>query len=140
MHPTIPESELSEFLKRLLASAEQAKAVLEPSQLTHGPLSALFKTLAAAQGMMDRIKPRDSRPGPGMSIDYLELSVMATNHLKAAGINTLGEILACTESSLKKIPSLGGRSIRQIKEAIAPYGSLAEPLGRGKNLDPEFGM
>lgn len=56
------------------------------------------------------------------SVDELEFSVRSYNCLKRAGIDTVGDITAMTESDLKKIRNLGTKSFEEIKEKIGNLG------------------
>lgn len=108
----ITPSEWTAFLKRLLETA--------PS----GSSAPFVKTLAEAQALLDRLEPPDSKPGPTMSIAYLNLTVMAHNLLQSAGIHTLGDLLKHSEESLSIIPCMGRKSVKVILEALKPYGAL----------------
>ena len=46
-------------------------------------------------------------------------SVRAVNILKAEKIFTIGELLETSESALKKMPNMGNKTIKEIKEELA---------------------
>lgn len=55
-------------------------------------------------------------------IDELELSVRSFNCLKRAGIETIGELLAKSESELGAIPNFGQKSIEEVVETLQARG------------------
>jgi hypothetical protein len=55
-------------------------------------------------------------------IDDLELSVRATNYLENEHIEYLGDLVQKTELQLRTIANFGGKSINDIKEALAQRG------------------
>ncbi len=61
------------------------------------------------------------------SVDDLELSVRSHNCLKAANINTLGELVRRSESELLKFRNFGRKSLSELSEIV-------------ENLGLEFGM
>jgi DNA-directed RNA polymerase subunit alpha len=70
--------------------------------------------------------PLDSRLA--QSVGELELSVRATNCLKSANIQTIGELVAKTDAELLKYRNFGRGSLNNIKQALAEIGlSLGMP-------------
>ena len=65
--------------------------------------------------------PLDSR------VDSLGISVRSINCLIAHGIETVGDLIACKESTLKGFKKLGKVSIADIKTALANYGYTLKP-------------
>ncbi|HMU27831.1 MAG TPA: DNA-directed RNA polymerase subunit alpha [Solirubrobacterales bacterium] len=55
-------------------------------------------------------------------IDELELSVRSYNCLKRAGIETIGQLLAKSESELAAIPNFGSKSIEEVIENLEGRG------------------
>ncbi len=55
-------------------------------------------------------------------IDELELSVRSFNCLKRAGVETIGELLAKSESELGAIPNFGQKSIEEVVETLQSRG------------------
>jgi len=55
-------------------------------------------------------------------IDELELSVRSFNCLKRAGIETIGQLLAKSESELAAIPNFGQKSIEEVIENLESRG------------------
>lgn len=57
-----------------------------------------------------------------MSIDDLELTVRATNCLRAENINTVYDLVRRTEVNLLRTPNLGKKSLTEIKDVLAYRG------------------
>jgi DNA-directed RNA polymerase subunit alpha len=67
----------------------------------------------------------DSAPasdGDDRLIEELEIGVRAYNCLKRAGVQTIGDLQAKSESELKAIPNFGERSIEEVIEALHGLG------------------
>jgi len=63
-----------------------------------------------------------------MSIEELELSVRASNGLKRASINTVGDLIQKTREEMSKIRNLGQKSLEEIERKLAELGlSLKKP-------------
>jgi DNA-directed RNA polymerase subunit alpha len=60
----------------------------------------------------------DMNPNLFKSIDELELSVRATNCLKAANIKLVGELVQRTESSMLKTKNFGRKSLDEIRRVL----------------------
>lgn len=56
------------------------------------------------------------------SVDDLDLNVRPVNCLKSAKIFTVGDIVATTPESIRKIPHLGDKSFNEIVEKLAALG------------------
>ena len=56
------------------------------------------------------------------SIDDLDFSVRAYNCLKRAGINTLGDLTAKSETEMMKIRNLGKKSLKEVIDKIKEMG------------------
>ena len=56
------------------------------------------------------------------SVDDLELSVRSHNCLKAANIDTLGELVAKDESEMLKFRNFGRKSLAELMEIVENYG------------------
>ncbi|MCO5315864.1 MAG: DNA-directed RNA polymerase subunit alpha [Solirubrobacterales bacterium] len=61
-------------------------------------------------------------PDDDILIDELELSVRSFNCLKRAGVETIGELLAKSESELGAIPNFGQKSIEEVIETLQSRG------------------
>lgn len=63
-----------------------------------------------------------------MSIEELELSVRASNGLKRANINTVGDLIEKTREEMSKIRNLGQKSLEEIERKLSELGlSLKKP-------------
>ncbi len=59
-------------------------------------------------------------------IEELDLSVRSYNCLKRQGVNTVGQLTACTEADLLNIRNFGAKSIEEVKDKLQAMGlSLA---------------
>ena len=61
-------------------------------------------------------------------IEELELGVRSYNCLKRVGIETIGDLVAKSESELAAIPNFGKKSIEEVKETLA--AARSHPAGR----------
>ncbi len=62
-----------------------------------------------------------------LAIEELEISSRATNTLKKLGINTIGDLVKMTEEDLKEAKSIGRKSLKEIKDALAQLGLELAP-------------
>lgn len=63
-----------------------------------------------------------------MSIEELELSVRASNGLKRANINTVGDLIEKTREEMSKIRNLGQKSLEEIERKLSELGlALKKP-------------
>ena len=69
----------------------------------------------------------DLNPNLLKSIDELELSVRATNCLKAANITYVGELVQRTEAAMLKTKNFGRKSLDEIRRVL-------------ESMDLRFGM
>lgn len=56
------------------------------------------------------------------NIDRLEFTVRTANCLKAEGIETVDQLIACTAGELLKAPNLGRKSLKEIQDTLALRG------------------
>mgnify|MGYP006401527537 CR=1 FL=1 len=63
------------------------------------------------------------------SIDEMELTTRSMNCLKFDGIFTVAELIKWTEVELLKLPNLGKKSLREIKEALHEWGLKLRVFG-----------
>ncbi|WP_372825475.1 DNA-directed RNA polymerase subunit alpha C-terminal domain-containing protein [Polaromonas sp.] len=56
------------------------------------------------------------------SVGTLDLLTRTLNCLKVENINTIGELLQCTENDLLKGPNMGRKSLNDVKEALRLRG------------------
>ena len=104
--------EAAELMIASLAIFTDADRVEELTQ-TNGSLAADADggtATAGAGGGDDRL------------IEELEIGVRAYNCLKRAGVQTIGDLQAKSESELKAIPNFGERSIEEVIEAMHGLG------------------
>ena len=62
-----------------------------------------------------------------LAIEELEISSRATNTLKKLGIHTIGDLVKMTEQDLKEAKSIGRKSLKEIKDALAEMGLELAP-------------
>ena len=67
-------------------------------------------------------EPGAAGSGDDRLIEELEIGVRAYNCLKRAGVQTIGDLQAKSESELKAIPNFGERSIEEVIEAMHGLG------------------
>jgi DNA-directed RNA polymerase subunit alpha len=111
LEPPAALREASELLIASLAIFTDADRVEELTQTNGaGPAAAVGAEAAAASEGDDRL------------IEELEIGVRAYNCLKRAGVQTIGDLQAKSESELKAIPNFGERSIEEVIEAMHGLG------------------
>ncbi len=71
---------------------------------------------------------KEKEESDSKSIEDLHLSVRSSNCLKAANINTLGELKEKTADELGKIKNLGKKSLDEIKEKLREFGHSIEDV------------
>lgn len=76
---------------------------------------------------MNEPNPSETNNLLSKPLEELELTVRAYNCLKAAGIETVRDIVACDEFDLRKIPMLGDRTRHEIIEYISSLGFNIKP-------------
>ncbi len=101
--------EAAELMIASLAIFTDADRVEELTQ-TNGAEPEAAEEAGAAGGGDDRL------------IEELEIGVRAYNCLKRAGVQTIGDLQAKSESELKAIPNFGERSIEEVIEAMHGLG------------------
>lgn len=57
-----------------------------------------------------------------MKIDDCEIAVRTYNCLRYINIETIGQLIQLTESELLKTKNFGRKSLKEVKELLAPYG------------------
>jgi DNA-directed RNA polymerase subunit alpha len=109
LEPGAALREAAELMIASLAIFTDADRVEELTQ-TNGSRGAGAAEPAAASEGDDRL------------IEELEIGVRAYNCLKRAGVQTIGDLQAKSESELKAIPNFGERSIEEVIEAMHGLG------------------
>lgn len=61
-----------------------------------------------------------------LTIDSIGLSVRSRNALHRADIHTIGDLLPCTEDSLRKLRNIGNTSVQEILAVIEKYKNIDE--------------
>lgn len=57
---------------------------------------------------------------------YPELTTRTKNVLKRGGCDTIGDVLNCTPTDLKKMRNMGKHSLEEIQERFSKYGKFRE--------------
>lgn len=112
-----PSAVLAAAVERLQQALHEVAALAAPTP--HRMVSPLpeFQT-----------EPRWTTGFSVIPIQVLDLGVRATNGLIACDIRNIGDLLACTETDLLRMPNLGRRCLQAIKAALAAFGLvLAAP-------------
>jgi DNA-directed RNA polymerase subunit alpha len=109
LEPGAALREAAELMIASLAIFTDADRVEELTQ-TNGAEPDAVEVDGAAGGGDDRL------------IEELEIGVRAYNCLKRAGVQTIGDLQAKSESELKAIPNFGERSIEEVIEAMHGLG------------------
>jgi DNA-directed RNA polymerase subunit alpha len=110
-------------------SLEPAAALREAAELMIASL-AIFtdadrvEELTQTNGSApdDIVELTETGTGDDRLIEELEIGVRAYNCLKRAGVQTIGDLQAKSESELKAIPNFGERSIEEVIEAMHGLG------------------
>jgi DNA-directed RNA polymerase subunit alpha len=110
LEPGAALREAAELMIASLAIFTDADRVEELTQ-TNGSAAADDAEAADAGGT-----------GDDRLIEELEIGVRAYNCLKRAGVQTIGDLQAKSESELKAIPNFGERSIEEVIEAMHGLG------------------
>ncbi|MFN8150474.1 MAG: DNA-directed RNA polymerase subunit alpha [Solirubrobacterales bacterium] len=110
LEPPAALREASELLIASLAIFTDAERVDELTQLN----------AIASNGSSGDVAPEGE--GDDRLIEELEIGVRAYNCLKRAGVQTIGDLQAKSESELKAIPNFGERSIEEVIEAMHGLG------------------
>ena len=111
LEPSAALREASELLIASLAIFTDAERVDELTQLNGTDAAVGGDEPAAAVG-----------GGDDRLVEELEIGVRAYNCLKRAGVQTIGDLQAKSESELKAIPNFGERSIEEVIEAMHGLG------------------
>lgn len=113
-------------------SIEPQAALQEAAEL----LIDHFKIFVHQRQTVDEPFAPQSASDPDMArklnrpVDDLELSVRASNSLKAANIRAIGELVSLTEDELMEFRNFGKKSLDEIKSILAPLGlSLGMNVG-----------
>lgn len=94
------------------------EAVMRAATILQQQISVFVDEEQAAK-ITAPVKGEMSDPFLRRPIDDLELSVRATNCLKAESIKFVGDLVQSNEKALLRFPNLGMKSLTEIKEALA---------------------
>ncbi|MBI3291749.1 MAG: DNA-directed RNA polymerase subunit alpha [Elusimicrobia bacterium] len=111
LHPADALARAAKILKDGLSIFITFEEKSEPS------LEAVEQPLAALPSEEDRLKDLIAQP-----VEIIELSVRASNCLKAAKIYTIGELVRKTDSELVAYKNFGKKSLEEIKERLKELG------------------
>ena len=105
-------------IKDVIASIEAEVAFIEAKLMT--------LEVALAEHTQAGLPPPDSAdPILSHSVSALKLTTRSAKCLMVERIYDIGQLIQCTETKLLKIPNLGLKSVREIKEALAILGQSA---------------
>ncbi len=113
-------------LNRLVLDIE-TNATIDPKEAVEMSAAILQSQLSAFSGNIAVPSQEDEEkveinPIFMSPLDDLELTVRATNCLKAEEIYTIGDLVKCSEVDLLKTPNLGKKSLTEIKDVLAKHG------------------
>ena len=86
---------------------------------------SVFINFDEKESEADKARRRDDielNPSLFKSIDELELSVRATNCLKSANIQSVGELMQKTENEMLKTKNFGKKSLEEIRHVLEDMG------------------
>lgn len=128
-------------LDKLILDLE-TNGILDPEQAVRHAATILQQKLAMLSGMdiggpVDEVSiERDVNPLLQRPIEELELTVRATNCLKAESIFVIGELIQRTPADLLKTPNLGKVSLDEIQKVLEQRGlALGTPLENERLTD-----
>lgn len=90
-------------------------------------VEAVERRQREVQELLNKEKTLDS------NIDELNLSVRAYNCLRRASLNTLGQLLQCTDADFMCVRNLGRKAMEEVKDTISKYRYLLEEDSNGEN-------
>ncbi len=99
--------------------------LLDHFKLLLSPTTRKVETVVKAQP--ESIAKQIEADKLSLAIEELDISSRALNTLKKLGINTIGDLVKMTEDELKEAKSIGRKSLKEIKEALAEYGLELAP-------------
>jgi hypothetical protein len=109
--------------KRITQITEKALRKLKRAVREQKPQALLVAKMAGV--ILPEMIPSGQtleRPSDDESIGCLDLTVRSSNGLKSEGILTIGQLVACSEVDLFKIPGFGKKSLIEVKDALAARG------------------
>lgn len=121
-------------------SVEDYPAIIAGSPIEHASNSSLvyqgsrqrYRPSLIGHRLLAQIEEQGLDAGLMVGVAQLRLSVRASRRLRAAGIGTIQQLIACTENDLLSIDGLGVTTLQQIKKKLKSY--LVD-LTNGKGWD-----
>jgi len=109
--------------ERITQITEKALRKLKRSVREQKP-QALFVATMAGITLPEKAVPSQTleQPSDDESIDCLGLTVRSSNGLKSEGVFIIGQLVACSEVDLFKIPGFGKKSLIEVKDALTAHG------------------
>ena len=101
---------------------EEAMALAAKIMIEHLNVVTALDEIADITGIMNAKQEDSKLKKIETSIDDLDFSVRAYNCLKRAGINTLGDLTAKSETEMMKIRNLGKKSLKEVIDKIKDIG------------------
>ena len=101
---------------------EEAMALAAKIMIEHLNIVTALDEIADVTGIMNAKQEDSKLKKLETSIDDLDFSVRAYNCLKRAGINTLGDLTAKSETEMMKIRNLGKKSLKEVIDKIKEMG------------------
>ena len=101
---------------------EEAMALAAKIMIEHLNIVTNLSEIADVTGIMNAKQEDSKLKKLETSIDDLDFSVRAYNCLKRAGVNTLGDLTAKSETEMMKIRNLGKKSLKEVIDKIKDMG------------------
>jgi DNA-directed RNA polymerase alpha subunit len=115
-------------------SISPADAVARAAEILRSSVTCFPVSRGAGVCVVEPQAPAPSGPGPGATgklkdmvdqpVEMIELTVRASNCLKAAKIKTIGELISKTEEELMGFKNFGRKSLEEIKERLTEWACI----------------
>jgi DNA-directed RNA polymerase subunit alpha len=125
------------------AAVARASEILRSSVHVFLPAAALTAVVAdeeekvvPAAGVLQPVVPGKLKDMAEQPVEMIELTVRASNCLKAAKIKTIGELISKTEEELLGFKNFGKKSLEEIKERLTELGmhlGMLAPAAKGES-------
>ncbi len=117
------EEEIREAGRRI----GKEEAVIKAAHMAMKRVRELKKIERATDKFREEKKTLNSRP-----LEYLKLSLHSKQCLHNVHINTVEELLSCSEQGLTKLHTLGKKGIKEIKEKLKAKGLELSAFNNGQ--------
>ncbi|MBR4940414.1 MAG: DNA-directed RNA polymerase subunit alpha, partial [Clostridia bacterium] len=87
----------------------------------------LSKDVSTTTAQVDNTEKAKNDAIDSMTIEELDLSVRSFNCLKRANINTVGELINCTEEDMMRVRNLGRKSLEEVINKLSSLGLSLAP-------------